>query len=256
MTTSSKITSLAVAAFVALAPAVAYASSMSLAPASVKTAVGRSFTMTVSVDPAGTPIYTVKSRITFPADLLEVRSFKLGAGSWISITQPGYDVIDNTAGILIKSAGWPKGLSAKATLGTITFKVKKAGTGQVAMTTGSALYDRNSANVFSGGNSVTVTIAEATPTPTPSATASATVEPTPSAIPSATPEDLTPNAEDETVDLGNSFLAASLINTLSFGTGMAWLGWLVFAIIIIVLAVIVRKIITRPPSAGPGTYRQ
>src|SRR3989344_4550808 len=252
MTTSSKITSLGIAMFVALAPAVAYASSMSLAPASVKTAVGRSFTMTVSVDPAGTPIYTVKSRITFPADLLEVRSFKLGAGSWISITQPGYDVIDNTAGILIKSAGWPKGLSAKATLGTITFKVKKAGTGQVAITTGSALYDRNTANVFSGGNSVTVTIADATPTPTPSATVSASVAPTAT----ATPEDITPNAEDETLDLGNSFLAASLINTLSFGTGMAWLGWLVFAIIIIVLAVIVRKIITRPPSAGPGTYRQ
>jgi len=252
MTTSSKITSLGIAMFVALAPAVAYASSMSLAPASVKTAVGRSFTMTVSVDPAGTPIYTVKSRITFPADLLEVRSFKLGAGSWITITQPGYDVIDNTQGILIKSAGWPKGLSAKATLGTITFKVKKAGTGQVAITTGSALYDRNTANVFSGGNSVTVTIADATPTPTPSATVSASVAPTAT----ATPEDITPNAEDETLDLGNSFLAASLINTLSFGTGMAWLGWLVFAIIIIVLAVIVRKIITRPPSAGPGAYNK
>src|SRR3989344_1998736 len=72
---------------------------VSLSPANVSVTSGKSFNITISVNPQGVTNYTEKIELTYPADVLEVRAFNFG-GSWMPLAQSGYDLIDNASGKL------------------------------------------------------------------------------------------------------------------------------------------------------------
>ena len=123
------------------------ATTVSLSPASVNVVEGRSFVLTVKIDPQSVKNYTAKVELTYPADLLRVNSFTFGT-SWMPVSQPGYDSIDNINGILIKTAGYPGGVSSQATFGTISFFAKKTGIGIIKLGSNSLALNATNQNLL------------------------------------------------------------------------------------------------------------
>ncbi|MFZ2621434.1 MAG: cohesin domain-containing protein [Minisyncoccia bacterium] len=161
-----------------LIPALTFAKTDVSVVASTKTVkVGDVITVTIALNPAGESAYTSKVAVSFPVDMLQATGFTF-APSWLSLSQPGYDLMDNTTGSLIKTAGYPNGLATSATFGTATFKAVKAGTATIAVNSGTMIYDQNNQNVFSGlQNSAQITINAVviTPVTTPAVTPKTTV---------------------------------------------------------------------------------
>jgi len=107
--------------------------------------VGDTFTANIVVSPTE-KIYTVKAQINYPANLLKVESFTFNS-NWMPLSQPGYDTIDNGAGLLIKTAGYPGGVSTQVILGTATFKVLNSGETIIKFTSDSLVLNGNNVNV-------------------------------------------------------------------------------------------------------------
>jgi hypothetical protein len=135
----------------------------SLSPVNVNTNAGKSFTVSVSINPQGASNFTEKLEIDFPANILEATSFSFG-NSWMALTQPGYDTIDNVNGVLIKTAGYPAGFSGATTFGTITFYAKKAGNGTIKVGNSSIAFEVNSQSAISG-NEITLNVNTASSKP-------------------------------------------------------------------------------------------
>lgn len=139
-------------------PALA-ASSFSFSPASVSVVKGGNFSSSVSINPGTEKIYTVKLVISYPADKVEITGFTFSDG-WMSGFSPE-DKIDNTNGLFIKTAGWPKGFNAAKTIGTISFRSKTAGSGEVLVSSSSlALTDKNANNLSSAVAKISFSVSE------------------------------------------------------------------------------------------------
>lgn len=216
------------------------AATLGLSPTTLWVAEGQTVTVTVSADPAGEKLYTVKTVLSYPADLLEAKSFTFSSGL-LSLSQPGYDSMGN--GTIIKTAGVSGGFTSARTVGTATFTAKKAGVATIAVQGTSLILDSQSKNKLSGTQgSATVTIAApqvAEPTPTPTVTGPATtvapaatgqgVATSPAAQGSvvATPND---NPVATSTEDGSNLLAAAE----GSGTDIpAWVFWLVGALVIL-----------------------
>lgn len=155
------ITSLIAAVAFGASPAIA--STIVLSPTTVTVTKGQTFTVTVSVEPAGAKIYTVKSALSYPAATLEVVNFAFASG-WMPLTMAGYDSTDNASGLLVKTAGLPGGLSTAQSLGIVTFRAKESGTATIAVTASSLAYDSQSKNTLSGTQgSLAATITSSAP---------------------------------------------------------------------------------------------
>lgn len=122
---------------------------ITLSPTTSNVVKGQKVEVAIYANANGTKNGTVKAEVGFPADLLEVTSFTQPS-SWMSIKQDGYELEDNTNGLIIKTAGYPKGFTSNLVFGTITFTAKKAGVATVKVTTDSAAYDVSNKNVYSG----------------------------------------------------------------------------------------------------------
>jgi uncharacterized membrane protein YuzA (DUF378 family) len=122
---------------------------ITLSPSTSNVVAGQKIEVTVYANANGTRNGTVKTNVEFPADLLEVTSFTQPS-IWMSIKESGYESEDNTNGVLIKTAGYPRGFSSNLVFGTITFTAKKVGVATVKVTTDSAAYDVSNKNVYSG----------------------------------------------------------------------------------------------------------
>lgn len=127
------------------------ATTASISPNDINVTLGQKFSITISVNPQGTANYAEKLEINYPADILEVKSFTLGS-NWIAMAQSGYDSIDNTNGVLIKTAGYPGGLTSLTHFGTVTFNAKKAGKGVIKIGDKSLAFEANSQSTISGNN--------------------------------------------------------------------------------------------------------
>jgi hypothetical protein len=125
------------------------ATTVSLSPVNVSVKEGQSFNLVVSVNPQSVKNYTVKLEIKYPANTLEVKSFSFG-NNWMALAQPGYDSIDNSNGVLIKTAGYPGGLNSNASFGTIVFKAKKSGDATIQVSGNSLALNADNQNVISG----------------------------------------------------------------------------------------------------------
>lgn len=199
-------------------PLFAAAATLSLSPANVSVTRGQTFNMIVSLNPQGQANYTVKVKLNYPVALLEVQLFTF-ASAWLPLTQSGYDLVDNTNGVMIKTAGYPGGISGPATFGTVSFRAKATGSGNVSISSDSAAYDSGSQNILTGvpvSASVAISAPAATPVSTP-LTGTVTT-PTPTA-PTPTPELGEVEEEEEGANL-----FAAIGNFISLGTGNAFAG--------------------------------
>lgn len=165
----------------------ALASSMAFDKATVNVNANQVFTATVSIDPQSAKNYTVKLVLDYPAETLQVTSFNF-AGNWTQLNQPGYDLIDNTKGSLIKTAGYPGGFNTPKTFGTITFRALKGGSALVKVNSSSMVLDGTNQNTLTGSPSFSVAVASPVPTPTPAPQPTPQPTPNPVAItPTPTP---------------------------------------------------------------------
>ena len=195
----------------------ALASTIVLVPDNINITSGQTFVVTVSVDPSTVQNYAEKVELIYPKDLLEVKSFTF-APNWVQLTQSGYDSIDNTNGVLIKSAGLPSGFSTFTAFGTVTFSAKKAGDGMIKIGGGSLSFEANTQSALTGtGASVTTTVSNVTTkTVTPTTNS---VSPT---VTTKTPETIKP----ETTQFAQTAAA------LASGFNWNWL-WLLLTLPII-----------------------
>ena len=63
------------------------------------------------------------------------------------ISQEGYDSIDNTNGLLIKTAGYPGGITSAKTIGTVTFKALNDGQAAIQLTSDTFALNAQNANL-------------------------------------------------------------------------------------------------------------
>jgi len=229
--------SLATLGVIVLAMPALAATTVSLSPASVNVVSGKSFNVVVAVNPQGASNYTEKIELDYPADLLQVKSFSLGS-NWMALSQTGYDLIDNTNGKLIKTAGYPGGISSSATFGTISFYAKKAGSGTIKLGSGSLALDANNQNVLSGAPSISVAITAPASVPAaPSAPAAGT--------PAAPEQPAEQPIEQPIAQAPQPTLLAALGVVLTLGTGSMWVGILVGLIILAALIYAIYALIQR-----------
>ena len=146
----NRILSAAIVALVLVFPAGAFASVISLSPTSIPVTPGKVFTVNVMVNPNGAHIYTVRANISFDPALVSETAFKFSP-KLLVLPMKGSDVVNNTTGVLIKTAGYiPSGITSTALFGTITFRAKKVGVAHISVTTKSTVLDANSKNTISG----------------------------------------------------------------------------------------------------------
>ncbi len=218
-----------------------YASAVSVfqfSPANVNTNPGKTFTLKVTLDPQGIKNYTSKMEIDFPANILKVNSFTFGS-NWTAVSQTGYDLTDNNNGILIKTAGYPGGISSPVTFGTISFTTKKEGSGVITVIGNSFVLGAAGQNILSSNPmqaSVVVKAAAITPTtPTTSTTPAEEATPIETATPQQTEESVAaPSIPAETALQAG--LLTTVMNVLSLGTGETWLS-VVLLVLIVIIAV-------------------
>lgn len=123
------------------------ATGFSIIPASGNYDTGQIFSVSIFVNPQGEDVYTTKVELKYPASLLTVESFSFN-DAWLQLKQPGYDLIDNAGGTLIKTAGYLGGLSSQAKLGTVVFRAKSAGSATISIGSNSMVLDANNDDVF------------------------------------------------------------------------------------------------------------
>lgn len=201
-----------------------FAGTLSLTPANVSVKQGQSFNAVVALNPQGVKNYTVKLELKYPAGLLEVKSFSFG-DKWMPLSQAGYDLIDNTIGTMIKTAGYPGGTTSALTFGTVSFTAKKSGNGTISVGSNSQIFDATNGNVLSGSSQISVAVSA----PTPVITKQTTPTPSLSVSPSFSPEvSVGPQAQ---ANQGGLF--ATIGGAITLGTG----NWLIAIIVILAVAI-------------------
>lgn len=140
-----------------LLPVSAAASSLIFQDQAIEAKVGQTISVPVSIDPAFEKNYTVRLILTFSPDVLEVTSFTF-AKNWIALSRPGYDLIDNQGGELIKTAGYPGGFSETVLFGRVTFRAKKAGGDVVAVGVNSFILNAKSKSSLTSRPRIVVAI--------------------------------------------------------------------------------------------------
>ena len=235
--------SLAALGVIVLAMPALAATTVSLSPVNISVTSGKNFNVVIAVNPQGASNYTEKIELDYPADLLQVKSFSLGS-NWMALSQTGYDLIDNTNGKLIKTAGYPGGISSSATFGTVSFYAKKAGSGTIKLGNGSLALDANNQNVLSGTPSVSVAITA--PASVPAAPKTPAVE-TPAAPEQPTTEQ---PIEQPTAQAPQPSLLAAIGGILTLGTNSVWVGFLVGLIILAIIVYVIYLLRKRKNSGN------
>ena len=145
------------------------AATITASPKAISVTSGETFSVRYSVDPQAEKIYTVKIMLGFPAKLLKATSVQFASG-WMPLSEPGYDLVDSANGILIKTAGYPAGISAPTLFATVRFQALGNATSTISMQNGSLALDAGSTNALMASSSpstvVTASLAAATSTVT------------------------------------------------------------------------------------------
>ena len=209
-------------------PVATFASAITLAPTSVATTEGKTFSVTVGVNPTSGKAYTVRANLSFDPSALTLTNFSF-ASKWMPLSQSGYDTEDNTSGVLVKTGGYPGGITSATVLGTATFRAKKTGTATIAGTADSLILDANNQNAVAGSQgSVAVTIVAAVVAPAPKQTVTEpVVTPSEPAVTAAPAENV--------IVPQTAAVLSSLDGFLTFGTGSPAVASLVTIVILAIL---------------------
>jgi hypothetical protein len=246
------------------------ATSISFTPVNVSVRQGQSFTLTIGINPRGVKNYTIKTELHYPADILEVKSFTF-ARNWMPLAQPGYDLIDNANGVLIKTAGYPGGVSSAVTFGTVSFLSKKSGNGTITLKSGSSLaLDANSQNIIADVSVQTAVVILPAPAPIPTAPKTPTIPtiPTIPRIPAVEPVEETPVIPEPIIapqpiapqpiapqPRTPRFLLASIYSALTLGTNSVFVGILIIIVILTLVGYAIFTAIRRARRKNLGKPR-
>ena len=137
--------------------------SITFNPSNVNVVAGQKVDLVVYTNSNGVKNGAVKIEVSYPANLLSVSSF-IQSPVWMSNTETGYNLIDNTNGILIKTAGYPRGFISAVPFGIITFTAKADGVATVRVENGSIALDVSGKNAFSGNSQSVINITKAVKT--------------------------------------------------------------------------------------------
>ena len=237
------------------APALA-ATSVSFTPVNVSVRQGQIFTLTIGVNPQGAKTYTAKTELHYPADLLEVKSFTFANG-WMPLSQSGYDLTDNTNGVFIKTAGYPGGVSSAVTFGTVSFLAKKSGSGPIILNNGNSFaLDASNQNVIAGASVQTAVAISAvtpiqitTPKPTQQIQSQTPViyeeEPVEEEIVSEEGETVVTESPIAPQSIVSQFLLASVGSVVTLGTDNVAVGFLVIAVILVLVGYAIYSLIQK-----------
>ena len=138
---------LSAAGIIILSTPVFAATTVLFSPQNIVVEEEKHFTLRLLVYPHGVENYTAMIQVRYPEDLLEAEDFVFADG-WMAVLQQGYDGIDNANGVLIKTAGYPGGISEPQIFGTISFLGKKTGDGIVRVGGYSVVFDKSNQNVL------------------------------------------------------------------------------------------------------------
>jgi len=239
------ITLFSILGAVVLPLSVLAATTVSFSPSNISIEEGKTFNLITTVNPQGIKNYTVKLELTYPSDLLEVKSFAFG-NNWMPLSQSGYDLIDNTNGVLIKTAGYPGGLASASEFGTISFSAKGAGSGVINISNNSFALDSENQNILKeelAQLALKITAPVLVPEITPPAEERIEEEIIEEEV--IIPEEEMPEEEEEGAIIlpeeeeAQPSLLAAIINIVSFGTGKAWIAIIAAIIILAILAYLV-----------------
>lgn len=212
-------------------PLGALAASVSLSPTTASVHAGDTFSVAVTANPASLKIYSVRANISFDSSKVTITGFTF-AGTWIPVSQSGYDSIDNVGGVLIKTAGYPGGISAPMRLGTITFKAIKTGNVTISASGDSLLLDDASKNQISGSQgSVAVSITAAPVVVTPKSTPIAKTK----TASVATTITTTPTEASTPTIVATSSLLAAVDSAITLGTNSPIVSALAAAAIVLAI---------------------
>ncbi|MAF80367.1 hypothetical protein CL629_04815 [bacterium] len=224
-------------------------SSLSISPTAINITKGQTFTVSLSLNPAGSPNYTTKAVIDYPANLVRLNSFTFANG-WMPLAQNEYDLIDNTNGKMIKTGGFPGGISSFQLFGTASFTSLESGAGAINASIDSFSLDGSNVNTLSATlPSAILSIQDAaapppTPTPTPVEEPEEIIAPEPGEEPEEIPiEETTPIPITTPGPEGQATIIESLGNVLTIGTNNIWIGIFVGLVLLAVIAQIIRKAI-------------
>ncbi len=242
---------LGVLGLVVLAGPVLAASTLSLSPTSINVTQGQNFNLMVAINPQGVKNYTVKVELEYSADLLEIKTFTL-ADNWMALSQQGYDLIDNENGLLIKTAGYPGGVSESINFGTILFLAKQAGSGVIKIGDNSFVLDQVNQDVLSSTLPQT-SVVIASPVSEPESEDETIPEEPEDVItePVSTPtqgqEELIQEQEGKTTteeepEKQKTTLLAAIGNILSFGTNNVWVSLFTGLILLVILVYFVLRL--------------
>jgi hypothetical protein len=149
-------------AAVCLLPLSAQAATLYLSPSSGSHETDSDFNVTLGVNSPDQAINVVSATVTFPTNLLEVRSINKAAVFSLCPVQPIYS---NSSGSIQFACGAPNGTSSTSVI-TITFRGKAAGAASVTLGSASVLAnDGLGTNVLTGSGSGSYTITEPAPPP-------------------------------------------------------------------------------------------
>lgn len=149
----------------------AMAATVTLGPSAISVTKGQSFSVSISIDPAGAGNYADKVELDYPSDLVQATSFSLG-NNWMALTQSGYDTIDNAGGSIVKTAGYPSGITGNTNFGTVTFKAIKSGSGSIKIGSNAVAFGAKDQSALTGNESslkITAPIVKASDALQPSA---------------------------------------------------------------------------------------
>jgi hypothetical protein len=158
----------------------------------------------------------------------------------MALSQPGYDSIDNTNGIMVKTAGYAGGITSLTPFGTITFTAKNSGSAPISIGSGSKAFEKTSQSAITGtGAEATIVAAVVAPKIVPAA----------NTAPKATTTDLTPvtTINGQVATATNAQVAAAAVAASQSAAGSSsssatTIVWIIIAIIIIaIIAFLIYK---------------
>ena len=248
----------ALLAYCALGASAYALATATISPGRVVATTGATFDAVIVLNPdtAGTTAtssYSARIGLNYRPDLLEVTNFTYASGV-VGLSQPGYDVLDNTRGTLVKTAGFPGGITKPTRFGTVTFRTKIAGTGLIAIDGGSLILDANNNNIFArnpanGAVDVTI-IGSVSHAPSPQALGTRTgstivsqpgntsVQSTVSTTSTVYGESTVPTTSDNTATSG-SVLGASASNAAGSN---AWIGVGIGVVVLLIIIGIIYSV--------------
>lgn len=222
-------------------------SSLSISPTAIQATKGQTFSISITLNPVGKN-YTAKVGLDYPANLVRLNSFTFASG-WMPLAQPGYDLIDNTNGKMLKTGGYPGGISAPQLFGTASFTTLQTGNGSIKANADSYSLNGENKNTLSAAlPSASLTISAATPAPAPTP---APAEEPEEVVATTTEEPTEPTLSVEEVTTPGPQAQATLLNSLgnvlSIGTGNLWIGLVIGIIFLALIVQLVYKATHKTP---------